>query len=93
MQQPIPASKCGPGTLCNTPVTPTDLRLGASVLLRSNPDFPKFNLALNESLNGDASLFAYVPIGDIRDTVVVPLLCSDLSKRIHIIVPSVTQFV
>ncbi|KAJ7932817.1 Alpha/Beta hydrolase protein [Mycena leptocephala] len=80
MQQPIPASKCGPGTLCNTPVTPTDLRLGASVLLRSNPDFPKFNLALNESLNGDASLFAYVPIGDIRDTVVVPLLCSDLKN-------------
>ncbi|KAF7359014.1 hypothetical protein MSAN_01242100 [Mycena sanguinolenta] len=80
IQEPIPASQCGPGTLCNTPVTPTDLRLGASVLLRSNPDFPKFNQALNQSLNGDASLFAYVPIADIRDTVVVPLLCSDLQN-------------
>ncbi|KAF8209590.1 Alpha/Beta hydrolase protein [Mycena galopus ATCC 62051] len=80
IQKPIPASKCGPNTLCNTPVTPTDLRLGASMLLRSNPDFPQFNLALNESLNGDASLFAYVPIEDIRDTVVVPLLCSDLQN-------------
>ncbi|KAF7353939.1 hypothetical protein MVEN_01080200 [Mycena venus] len=81
IQQPIPASKCGPQTNCNTPVTPTDLRLGASVLLRSNPDFPQFNLALNQSLNGDASLFAYVPAGDIRDTVVVPLLCSDLKNN------------
>ncbi|KAJ7684238.1 Alpha/Beta hydrolase protein [Mycena polygramma] len=80
IQQPIPASKCGPGKGCNTPVTPTDLRLGASVLLRSNPDFPQFNQALNDSLNGDASLFAYVPAGDIRDTVVVPLLCSDLKN-------------
>ncbi|KAJ7878565.1 Alpha/Beta hydrolase protein [Mycena olivaceomarginata] len=80
IQQPIPASQCGPNTICNTPVTATDLRLGASVLLRSNPDFPKFNKALNDSLNGDASLFAYVPMGDIRDTVVVPLLCSDLKN-------------
>ncbi|KAJ7334923.1 Alpha/Beta hydrolase protein [Mycena albidolilacea] len=55
--------KCGLNTICNTPVTATDLRLGASVLLRSNPDFPKFNKALNDSLNGDASLFAYVPVG------------------------------
>ncbi|KAJ7142072.1 Alpha/Beta hydrolase protein [Mycena crocata] len=78
IQQPIPASKCGPGKGCNTPVTPTDLRLGASVLLRSAPDFPLFNKALNESLNGDASLFAYVPAADIRETPVVPLLCSDL---------------
>ncbi|KAJ7878557.1 hypothetical protein B0H14DRAFT_3777173 [Mycena olivaceomarginata] len=51
-----------------------------SVLLRSNPDFPKFNKALNDSLNGDASPFRICPYGDIRDTVVVPLLCSDLSK-------------
>ncbi|KAK7036061.1 Alpha/Beta hydrolase protein [Favolaschia claudopus] len=80
IQQPIPASRCGPNTGCNTPVTPTDLRLGASVFLRSNPDFPLFNKALNESLNGDASLFAYVPAADIRDTIVVPLVCSDLKN-------------
>jgi hypothetical protein len=45
--------------------------------MRSNPDFPAFNQALNASLNGDATGFAYLPIGDIRETVVVPLLCSD----------------
>ncbi|KAJ7232040.1 alpha/beta hydrolase fold-domain-containing protein [Mycena haematopus] len=49
IQSPIPASQCGPKHY---------LRLGASVLLRSNPDFPKFNQALNQSLNGDASAFA-----------------------------------
>ncbi|KAJ7618995.1 hypothetical protein B0H17DRAFT_1219847 [Mycena rosella] len=36
-----------------------------------------FNIALNASLHGDASLFAYEPLGDIRETVVSPLLCSD----------------
>ncbi|KAJ6528782.1 Alpha/Beta hydrolase protein [Mycena vulgaris] len=74
---PLPALSCGPGTRCNSPVTPTDLRLGVSVLFRSNPDFPKFNIALNASLHGDASLFAYEPSDDIRETVVSPLLCSD----------------
>ncbi|KAJ6596126.1 hypothetical protein DFH09DRAFT_1072180 [Mycena vulgaris] len=43
-------------------------------------DFPGFNLAMNQSLNGDTSLFAYVPVGDICDTVVFPLLYCDLSK-------------
>ncbi|CAK5263891.1 unnamed protein product [Mycena citricolor] len=81
---PIPAPQCASGTRppsglpCNSPVTQTDLRLGASVLLRANPDFPLFNRALNASLAGDASLFAYVPAADIRESVVVPLLCSDL---------------
>ncbi|KAJ7602925.1 hypothetical protein B0H17DRAFT_1222657 [Mycena rosella] len=74
---PLPALSCGAGKGCNTPVTPTDLRLGVSVLFRANPDFPQFNIALNASLHGDASLFAYEPLGDIRETVVSPLLCSD----------------
>ncbi|KAF8209455.1 Alpha/Beta hydrolase protein, partial [Mycena galopus ATCC 62051] len=78
VEQPIPASQCGPTTLCNTPVTPTDLRVGASVWLSNNPDFLQFNIALNQSLNADASLFAYVPSEDFRDTIVVPLGCSDL---------------
>ncbi|KAJ7513156.1 Alpha/Beta hydrolase protein [Mycena galericulata] len=77
IKSPLPAFSCGAGTGCNSPVTPTDLRLGASVLLRSDPDFPLFNIALNQTLHGDASLFAYVPAGDIRETVVGPLLCSD----------------
>ncbi|KAJ7686265.1 hypothetical protein B0H17DRAFT_1013620 [Mycena rosella] len=74
---PLPALSCGAGTGCNTPVTPTDLRLGVSVLFRANPDFPQFNIALNASLHGDASLFAYEPLGDIRETIGAPLLCSD----------------
>ncbi|KAJ7221372.1 Alpha/Beta hydrolase protein [Mycena pura] len=83
LQAPLPAGKCGPGTGCNAPVTATDLRLGASVLFRADPDFPLFNAALGEALGGDASKFAYVPAGDIRETVVVPLLCSDLSADLH----------
>jgi hypothetical protein len=51
--------------------------MGFTVFMRSNPDFPAFNQALNASLNGNATGFAYVPIFDIRETVVVPLLCSD----------------
>ncbi|KAJ7292079.1 hypothetical protein C8J57DRAFT_1274576 [Mycena rebaudengoi] len=76
---PLPAPGCGSGgnQFCNDPVTATDLRLGFSVLMFSNPDFPAFNQALNASLNGDATGFAYVPIFDIRETVLVPLLCSD----------------
>ncbi|KAJ7167096.1 Alpha/Beta hydrolase protein [Mycena filopes] len=74
---PLPALGCGLGTGCNSPVTPTDLRLGLTVLFRANPDFPLFNNALNASLNGDATLFAYQPLGDIRESVVSPLLCSD----------------
>ena len=38
---PLPAAECGPGKGCNTPVTATDLRLGASVFLRTDPDFPR----------------------------------------------------
>ncbi|KAJ7017861.1 hypothetical protein C8F04DRAFT_1405477 [Mycena alexandri] len=75
--EPLPALSCGPGKGCNSPVTPTDLRLGLTVLFRANPDFPLFNIALNASLHGDASLFAYEPLGDIRESVVSPLLCSD----------------
>ncbi|KAJ7871043.1 hypothetical protein B0H13DRAFT_2350109 [Mycena leptocephala] len=74
---PLPALSCGPGTGCNSPVTPTDLRLGFTLLLSANPDFPLFNIALNVSLHGDASLFAYVPLDDNRETVAAPLLCSD----------------
>ncbi|KAF7295808.1 hypothetical protein HMN09_01123700 [Mycena chlorophos] len=74
---PIPASACGPGTGCNTPVTAVDLQAGASVFLRSNPDFPAFSQAVYEALNGDASKLAYVPAGDIREIVVVPLMCAD----------------
>ncbi|KAJ7136870.1 Alpha/Beta hydrolase protein [Mycena epipterygia] len=73
-ETPIPAPNC---KNCNSPVTATDMRLGLTVLLRSNPDFPQFNIALNQSLHGDASLFAYQPLFDIRETVVSPLFCSD----------------
>ncbi|KAJ6628081.1 alpha/beta-hydrolase [Mycena sp. CBHHK59/15] len=75
--EPLPALGCGPGKGCNSPVTPTDLRLGLTVLFRANPDFPLFNIALNASLHGDATLFAYQPLGDIRESIVSPLLCSD----------------
>ncbi|KAJ7924150.1 hypothetical protein B0H13DRAFT_1602008 [Mycena leptocephala] len=77
IQSPIPARSCGPGTGCNSPVTATDLRQGVPFWLRANPDFPVFNQALNASLHGDASLFAYRPLADIRESVVSPLLCSD----------------
>ncbi|KAJ7635317.1 hypothetical protein FB45DRAFT_911269 [Roridomyces roridus] len=77
LKAPIPAAGCGEGKGCNTPVTPTDLRLGVSVIFRANPDFPLFNIALNESLHGDASLFAYQQQGDIRESIVTPLLCAD----------------
>ncbi|KAJ7798985.1 hypothetical protein B0H14DRAFT_3886271 [Mycena olivaceomarginata] len=77
IQAPLPAPSCGPGTGCNSPVTATDLRQGVAFLFRSNPDFPLFNTALNTSLHGDASLFAYRPLADIRESVVTPLLCSD----------------
>ncbi|KAJ7291996.1 hypothetical protein C8J57DRAFT_1274354 [Mycena rebaudengoi] len=81
IEAPLPAPGCGPGgnQFCNDPVTATDLRMGFTVFMRSNSDFPAFNQALNASLNGDATGFAYVPIFDIRETVVVPLLCSDFS--------------
>ncbi|KAF7362951.1 hypothetical protein MVEN_00646400 [Mycena venus] len=77
-QSPFPASGCGPGTGCNSPVTPTDLRQAVAFWLRSNSDFPLFNNALNASLHGDPTLLAYQPQFDIRETVVTPLLCSDL---------------
>ncbi|KAJ7908981.1 hypothetical protein B0H13DRAFT_2494561 [Mycena leptocephala] len=78
IEAPLPALSCGPGTNCNSPVTPTDLRQGVNFIMRSNSDFPLFNIALNASLHGDASLFAYQPSFDIRETVVTPLLCSDI---------------
>ncbi|KAJ7635348.1 hypothetical protein FB45DRAFT_911320 [Roridomyces roridus] len=70
LKAPIPAASCGEGKGCNTPVTPTDLRLGVSVIFRANPDFPLFNIALND-------LFAYQQQGDIRESIVTPLLCAD----------------
>ncbi|KAF8198739.1 hypothetical protein K438DRAFT_1583844, partial [Mycena galopus ATCC 62051] len=79
VKSPIPAPSCGPGTGCNSPVTATDLRQGVPFWLRANPDFPQFNQALNASLHGDASLLAYIPLADIRESVVGPLLCSDFS--------------
>ncbi|KAJ7817950.1 hypothetical protein B0H13DRAFT_1662300 [Mycena leptocephala] len=78
IQSPLPAPGCGPGTACNAPVTPTDLRQAVAFWLSSNPDFPLFNNALNASLHGDASLLAYQPQFDFRETVLTPLLCSDL---------------
>ncbi|KAJ7511143.1 hypothetical protein B0H11DRAFT_1789361 [Mycena galericulata] len=77
IESPLPALSCGAGTGCISPVTPTDLRVGASNLLINNPDFPLFNMALNRTLHGDASLFAYKPSSDIRETGVSALLCSD----------------
>ncbi|KAJ7635312.1 hypothetical protein FB45DRAFT_865844 [Roridomyces roridus] len=82
LEAPIPAASCGEGKGCNTPVTPTDLRLGVSVIFRANPDFPLFNIALNESLHGDASLFAYQQQGDIRESIVTLLLCVDSPNRV-----------
>ncbi|KAJ6594910.1 hypothetical protein B0H19DRAFT_1009913 [Mycena capillaripes] len=76
-QAPLSAFSCGPGKGCNSPVTARDLQQGAAVLFNSIPDFPLFNIGLNASLNGDASIFAYQPDVDLRDTVFSPLLCSD----------------
>ncbi|KAJ6592391.1 hypothetical protein B0H19DRAFT_1010092 [Mycena capillaripes] len=76
-QTPLPALSCGPETGCKSPVTVGDLQQGVPVIMRANPDFPLFNIALNASLHGDASLFAFEPAGDIRETPVSPLLCSD----------------
>ncbi|KAJ6540359.1 hypothetical protein B0H19DRAFT_959657 [Mycena capillaripes] len=78
IEAPLAAPSCGPRTGCNSPVTPTDLRQGASFIFSTTPDFPLFNIALNASLHGDASLFAYQPELDIRETVGTPLLCADL---------------
>ncbi|KAJ6486963.1 hypothetical protein C8R45DRAFT_1098217 [Mycena sanguinolenta] len=78
IQAPLPALSCGPGAGCNSPVTPSDLRQGANALLSTIPDFPLFSIGLNASLHGDASVFAYRPDDDLRQTVVPPLLCSDL---------------
>ncbi|KAJ7913856.1 hypothetical protein B0H13DRAFT_2270961 [Mycena leptocephala] len=81
--EPIPAPSCGTGLPfnggppCNTPVTATDLRFGVHASFRSDSDFPLFNLALDQALNGNASLFGYMPLEDIRESVVSPLLCSD----------------
>ncbi|KAJ7246158.1 hypothetical protein B0H12DRAFT_768573 [Mycena haematopus] len=77
IQAPLPALSCGPGTGCNSPVTATDLRQGVPFILSTLPDFPLFSNALNASLHGDASLFAYQPQFDFRETVLPPLLCSD----------------
>ncbi|KAJ7631580.1 hypothetical protein DFH06DRAFT_1479849 [Mycena polygramma] len=74
---PLAAPSCGPGTDCIAPVTARDLQQGVPALLSSYPDFPLFNQALNASLHGDASLFAYKPAFDIRESVLPPLLCSD----------------
>ncbi|KAF8133467.1 hypothetical protein K438DRAFT_1739249 [Mycena galopus ATCC 62051] len=57
--------------------TATDVRFAVHATFRSNPDFPLFNFALNQSLHGNATLFGYQPMFDIRETVVSPLLCSD----------------
>ncbi|KAF7342619.1 hypothetical protein MSAN_02018700 [Mycena sanguinolenta] len=78
IQAPLPALSCGPGTGCNSPVTPSDLRQAATLVLTANPDFPLFSIGLNEALQGDASTLAYRPEFDVRETVVGPLLCSDL---------------
>ncbi|KAJ6493446.1 hypothetical protein C8R45DRAFT_900860 [Mycena sanguinolenta] len=80
IRSPLPALSCGPSTGCNSPVTPSDLRQAANLLLMSNPDFPLFSIGLNASLHGDASIFAYWPEFDLRQTVLPPLLCSDLGK-------------
>ncbi|KAJ6493436.1 hypothetical protein C8R45DRAFT_825186 [Mycena sanguinolenta] len=78
IQAPLPALSCGPNTDCNSPVSPSDLRQAATLLLTSNPDFPLFSIGLNASLQGDASIFAYRPEFDIRESAVGPLLCSDI---------------
>ncbi|KAJ7679887.1 alpha/beta-hydrolase [Mycena rosella] len=78
IKAPLAAPNCGPGKGCNSPVTATDLRQGVPAILRANPDFPSFNIALDASLHGDASGFAFQPQFDIRETVGSPLLCSDM---------------
>ncbi|KAJ7255668.1 hypothetical protein C8J57DRAFT_1075388, partial [Mycena rebaudengoi] len=79
---PLPAPGCGPtgNPFCKDPVTATDLRFGVHAFFRSNPDFPAFNQALNASLNGDATGFAYIALQDVRQSVVGPLLCSDFRE-------------
>ncbi|KAJ7460970.1 Alpha/Beta hydrolase protein [Mycena galericulata] len=77
IQEPLAAPGCTPATGCLNPVTATDVRFAVHATFRSNPDFPLFNYALNQSLHGNATLFGYIPAEDIRETVVSPLLCSD----------------
>ncbi|KAJ7132947.1 hypothetical protein C8R46DRAFT_1362393 [Mycena filopes] len=85
----IPAPSCGTGlgfnggAPCNTPVSATDLRFGVHAAFRSDSDFPLFNLGVHQALNeGNASLLAYQPLEDIRETVVSPLLCSDFGASL-----------
>ncbi|KAJ6486961.1 hypothetical protein C8R45DRAFT_1074725 [Mycena sanguinolenta] len=79
IQAPLPALSCGPGTDCNSPVTSSDLRQAATLHLALNPDFPLFSIGLNASLHGDASIFAYYPELDIRESVEAPLFCADFA--------------
>ncbi|KAJ7304768.1 hypothetical protein DFH08DRAFT_721453 [Mycena albidolilacea] len=60
-QAPLSALNCGPRKGCNSPVTARDLQKGAAVLFNTIPDFPRFNIGLNASLNGNTSIFAYQP--------------------------------
>ncbi|KAJ7784305.1 hypothetical protein B0H16DRAFT_1402150 [Mycena metata] len=79
----IPAPSCGTGQPfnggppCNTPVTVADLRFGVNAAFRSDADFPLFNLGVHQALNGNASLLAYQPLEDIRETITAPMVCSD----------------
>ncbi|KAJ7709319.1 hypothetical protein B0H14DRAFT_3022840 [Mycena olivaceomarginata] len=77
-QAPLPAPSCGPGTQCIAPVTARHLQWAVDSSFHTVPDFPLFNLALNASLHGNASLFAYQPANDPRESLLTPLLCSDL---------------
>ncbi|KAJ6493455.1 hypothetical protein C8R45DRAFT_1095947 [Mycena sanguinolenta] len=79
IQAPLPALSCGPGTGCNAPVTPSDLRQAAALIFTGNPDFTVFSKALHAALQGDASIMAYRPEIDVRESSVGPLLCSDIA--------------
>ncbi|KAJ7930976.1 hypothetical protein B0H13DRAFT_2529711 [Mycena leptocephala] len=71
-------SELRPRHACIAPVTARHLQWAVDSSFHTIPDFPLFNLALNASLHGNASLFAYQPANDPREGLLTPLLCSDL---------------
>ncbi|KAF7304930.1 hypothetical protein MKEN_01207300 [Mycena kentingensis (nom. inval.)] len=81
IKEPIAAPGCGEGTGCVAPVKAADVRFAAHVAFRSDPDFPLFNTAIAQALQGNATLIAYGPALDIRETVVSPLICSDIEVK------------
>ncbi|OCL11744.1 hypothetical protein AOQ84DRAFT_373710 [Glonium stellatum] len=77
---PLIASYCINSTNCTSPVTASNIQVGLQNSLLGQPDFPTIFKALEQALQGDASLFAIAtgdPISDTQTVWSLPLLCSD----------------